>query len=70
MLNTHITGAEVHGKQAFMLIDIHQWPHDANLTMNSLLFTLSKQASENRFTKHLHVQLDNCGRENKVHGII
>jgi hypothetical protein len=44
-ITAHITGVLVHtqidgGKLAFAYTDIHQWPHDSNLTLNVLNETL------------------------------
>lgn len=47
------------------MIDMNQYPHDSNLTINCLLRGLVLQASEGRLTPKLYVQLDNCIRENK-----
>lgn len=36
-LRTHLTGVLVHGHCGAAYFDLHQWPHDPNLTMNVLL---------------------------------
>ena len=61
------TGALSHtrtdgGKKAFAFVDIHQYPHDSNLTMTVLLNVLERTYTG---AKVLYVQLDNCARENK-----
>ncbi len=48
-----------------MMVDINQYPHDSNLTLNCLLKALTVTATENRLNPTLYVQADNCGRENK-----
>ena len=65
LLQTHITGVLAHGKSTHAMIDMNQWPHDSNLTINCLLETLLEEASDGQLTPILYVQLDNCGRENK-----
>lgn len=65
LLQTHITGALVHGRQMFAFLDLMQYPHDSNLTLNCLLRALVSTASGGCLTRKLYIQLDNCGRENK-----
>ncbi len=67
-LQTHITGALVHtqsptGKKAFAFVDLYQYPHDSNLTLNVLLQLLLQSAEV--LPSVLYLQLDNCFRENK-----
>lgn len=70
-LRTHITGVLVHtksphGKLAYAFVDILQFPHDSNLTINILVRVL--QDFVNRFSmlpENLYIQLDNTSRENK-----
>ncbi|CAH1252417.1 Hypp9281 [Branchiostoma lanceolatum] len=64
-LETHITGAIVHGRNTYALIDLSQYPHDSNLAMNSLLHILVSEANNGPLPPTLNVQVDNCGRENK-----
>jgi hypothetical protein len=39
-LKTHLTGVLNHGREAIGYFDLHQWPHDSNLTINILLRAL------------------------------
>jgi len=39
-LRTHLTGVLNHGRQPKGYFDLFQYPHDANLTVNILLFEL------------------------------
>ena len=64
-LRTHLTGCLVHGVGTFGYFDYLQWPHDANLTITTLLFTLSEIAHRGCLPHHLRLQMDNCVRENK-----
>ncbi|XP_078659995.1 uncharacterized protein LOC144904736 [Branchiostoma floridae x Branchiostoma belcheri] len=64
-LETHITGAIVHGRNTYALIDLSQYPHDSNLAMNSLLHILVSEAGNGPLPPILNIQVDNCGRENK-----
>ena len=42
-LSTHITGVIAHGQNTFTTyLDLNQYPHDSNLTMNVILRTLKK----------------------------
>jgi hypothetical protein len=49
-------------QQVIHYIDVHQYPHDSNLTMNVLLHALGENQP---LPPILKVQLDNCFRENK-----
>ncbi|XP_070555005.1 uncharacterized protein [Ptychodera flava] len=65
---THITGSlhhtdVPHGKVPYVFLDLRQFPHDSNLTMNVLLQMLLKK--KEALGKTLYTQLDNCYRENK-----
>ena len=54
------------GKLAYGFYDILQFPHDSNLTINSLLRVLVDVFSAgNSLPRVLYLQLDNCFRENK-----
>lgn len=59
------TGVKIHGQssQVYHYMDVHQFPHDPNLTMNVLLHALSCAAEH--LPPILLLQLDNCFRENK-----
>ena len=41
-LRTHLTGVLNHGRECLAFVDVFQWPHDANYTMNVLLRTLDE----------------------------
>ena len=67
--NTHHvppdTGARAHTRMnggEFAFVDLRQFPHDSNLTMNVLLHVLRRTYTG---AKVQYVQLDNCLRENK-----
>ncbi len=67
---THLTGAIIHGKQAEAYFDLHQWPHDPNLTINILARVIEGHFSQvlqrgGKLPSTLYLQLDNCARENK-----
>ncbi|XP_078603146.1 uncharacterized protein LOC144877116 [Branchiostoma floridae x Branchiostoma japonicum] len=64
-LDTHITGAIVHGRNTYALLDLSQYPHDSNLAMNSLLHIMVCEAENGQLPPILNIQVDNCGRENK-----
>ena len=66
LLQTHLVGGEVHGQKVYVLLDFLQWPHDANLTLNCLLWILTESSKNQKLTPTIYIQLDNCGRENKV----
>lgn len=65
VMRTHVTGALAHGRQSYTFIDIHLWPHDANLTCTILLEILQHQQQSSVLPPVLYLQLDNCYRENK-----
>ena len=63
-LRTHITGILVHtrapfGKLAFAYIDLLQWPHDSNLTINLLLNALLDFQKSHPLPATLYLQTDN-----------
>jgi len=62
-LRTHLTGVLNHGRQPKSYFDLFQYPHDANLTRNILLFELQSMGKDLPDT--LCLQMDNCWRENK-----
>ena len=66
-LRTHLTGVLDHGQQPFCVLDLFQWPHDSNLTLNVLLLVLERRA---HIPDILYLQMDNCFRENKNQYII
>ena len=68
LLQTHITGAISHGHERRMtFIDIMEYPHDSNLSINILLKVLHQCAKLNKnfLPPVLYLQADNCCRENK-----
>lgn len=65
LLVTHIVGALFHGGSTYAMIDLNQYPHDSNLTLNCLLHSLALQARAGKLTPTVYIQLDNCARENK-----
>ena len=67
-LRTHISGALVHtrsphGKIAYAFIDMLQFPHDSNLTIQVVLNVLMEL--KDKLPPVLNLQLDNTARENK-----
>ena len=67
-LQSHITGAMVHGRGNHLYVDVKEYPHDSNLTGNILLNILHKYSDT--LPDVLYVQMDNCGRENKNQCVI
>ncbi|XP_053405149.1 uncharacterized protein LOC128558899 [Mercenaria mercenaria] len=68
LLKTHITGVINHGHGGFhTYVDLNEYPHDPNLTINVLLKMLKRTAQQhmNQLPPVLYIQADNCGRENK-----
>ena len=61
-LKTHLTLVLDHGQTPQAFIDLFQWPHGPNQTMNILLEVLHKR---NNLPDVLYLQCDNCTRENK-----
>ena len=66
-LKTHLTGLLNHGREAVGYFDLHQWPHDSNLTINILMRALLRMDS---IPDRLFLQMDNCWRENKNQYVI
>ena len=67
VLNLLYAGCLVHtqcpsGKKPLCFVDIYEYPHDANLTINILLWCLEKHSP---LPPVVHLQFDNCFRENK-----
>ena len=63
----HLTGCLVHtqcphGKRPSCFLDLLEYPHDSNLTLNILLWTLETCSP---LPPTIHLQFDNCFRENK-----
>ena len=67
-LQSHITGALVHGRGTHLFVDLKEFPHDSNLTSNILLNIVRKYAET--LPDVLYLQMDNCGRENKNQCVI
>ncbi|XP_052260757.1 uncharacterized protein LOC127864907 [Dreissena polymorpha] len=68
LLHTHVTGVLSHGHGGFhAYVDINEYPHDPNLTINIILKELLRQAKANNnfLPPNLFIQADNCWRENK-----
>ena len=61
-LKTHLTGVLDHGNNPYCVVDLFQWPHDSNLTMNVLLHVFNRR---DVLPDILYLQMDNCYRENK-----
>ena len=61
-LKTHLSLALDHGCTPRAYVDLFQFPHDSNHTMNVLLRTLCQRDS---LPECLYLQVDNCIRENK-----
>ncbi|XP_053378700.1 uncharacterized protein LOC128548244 [Mercenaria mercenaria] len=66
-MGTHITGVLSHGHNLFMnYVDLLEYPHDPNLTINILLKSLLKIVkTKGSLPPILFLQADNCRRENK-----
>ena len=60
-----IAGCLVHGVGSYNFIDFLQWPHDCNLTITTLLITLTEIFNLKPLPSKLYIQMDNCVRENK-----
>ncbi|KXJ05596.1 hypothetical protein AC249_AIPGENE17471, partial [Exaiptasia diaphana] len=66
-LKTHITGVLVNARStAYAYVDVCEYPHDPNLTINLIMSALSEeQKKQGKLPPILYLQMDNCGRENK-----
>ena len=51
-----------HGREVLAFIDLQQWPHDANFTLNVILHILKRMEE---IPDTFYIQMDNCWRENK-----
>ncbi|XP_053407037.1 uncharacterized protein LOC123566018 [Mercenaria mercenaria] len=67
MLKTHITGVISHGHGMFAsFLDILQYPHDPNLTINVILSVLQKISQlKGELPPVFYLQMDNSPRDNK-----
>ena len=63
-LHTHVTGVLNHSRQPEGYFDLFQFPHDANLTINILLFEL--ESIGDHLPDTLYLQTDNCWRADKI----
>ncbi|XP_052212296.1 uncharacterized protein LOC127831367 [Dreissena polymorpha] len=73
LLKTHVTGVINHEHGGFhTFIDLNEYPHDPNLTINVLLKMLKITAvsHDNTLPPTFFIQADNCGRENKNHMVL
>ena len=66
-LRCHLTAILDHGKATLAYLDMFQWPHDSNYTINTLLSTLERRE---KLPDVLYLQMDNCWRENKNQFVI
>lgn len=57
-----VVGVINHGREILAFVDVQQWPHDANFTMNIILQILIRM---NEIPDTFYIQMDNCWRENK-----
>ncbi|KXJ07141.1 hypothetical protein AC249_AIPGENE5999 [Exaiptasia diaphana] len=65
-LKSHVTGAISHGhRRVFSFVDLLQWKHDTNFTLNVLLRIFQSLTKDNRLPPYLLLQMDNCYRECK-----
>ncbi|KAJ7381365.1 Exocyst complex component 1 [Desmophyllum pertusum] len=66
-LKTHVTGVLTNYRSsAYAFIDLCEWPHDSNLTINVILQTLLLvKNSMGHLAPVAYFQMDNCWRENK-----
>jgi len=54
-VKTHITGVLSHGhRKAFYIVDLHETPHDSNLTMTILGYVLNRIAKVVNIIKFLY----------------
>ncbi|XP_070561780.1 uncharacterized protein [Ptychodera flava] len=68
-IRLHLTGNIIHtnvpgGKIVPAYLDVLNFPHDSNLSMNLLLQSLVD--NKVRLSRRLFAQMDNCYRENKI----
>lgn len=64
------SGLSCQGKGIFACLDLFEWPHDPNLTVNALICVLDKWNHRHGLAPVLYLQLDNCVRENKNNIVI
>lgn len=56
-----VLGVINHGREVLAFIDVQQWGHDSNFTINIILRTLRRM---DYIPDVLCLQMDNCWREN------
>ena len=62
-INVHtVVGVLNHGRCTMGFVDMGQFPHGSNLTLNVLIRTLARMP---RIPRTVYLQFDNCYRENK-----
>ena len=61
------SGVINHGRAVLAFIDVQQWAHNSNFTMNIILRPLCRMAY---IPDVLYIQMDNCWRENKNQYVI
>ena len=60
------TGLKEHGKARRVFLDLNQYPHDSNMTINALsLILLELVEQHGRLPDNLYIKMDNTSRENK-----
>ena len=60
------TGLKEHGKARRVFLDLNQYPHDSNKTINALYLILLELVEQHgRLPDNLYIQMDNTSRENK-----
>ena len=75
-LRSHVVGAIVHsglssqGKEIFACLDLFEWPHDPNHTVNALICVLDKWNHLHSLAPVLYLQLDNYVTEKKKNIVI
>jgi len=62
-----VAGVINHGREVLAFIDVQQWGHDSNFTINILLGTLWRM---DLIPDVLYLQMNNCWRENKNQMVI
>ncbi len=62
-LRTHITGVLVHGLGAYAFIDLHEFTHGSNMTIEALMTILF--IYRDQLPPVLYIQLDNAAGSNK-----
>ena len=60
-----VVGVLIHGRGAYAYHVDGRFSHDANLILTVLLSALNHLCETTALPKHMHLQMDNCARENK-----